>query len=141
VATATPTIEATPTVVATATPTIEPTPTIVATATPTIAPIPTIVATATPTIEPSEKPIIQNKAAYDKASKKAIITSSAEIKSAVVIFADYDLSGKLTSVSIKQNVDLSIGNNEIAADKNFDDSSNNVRIFVWESLNGMKPIM
>ncbi len=131
-------------------PTSTPSPTPTPTPSPTLIPTSTPEATATPapkpdnTVAPTEEPVVTptplvQKAIYDSRKHQAVIYS-AENTEATVIFACYD-NGKLISVRVKNNEIIKLGLNEIPKPEEFDDSDGGIKIYVWYSLDSMKPVI
>lgn len=75
---------------------------------------------------------------YDKATSSAIITSN-ESKTGTVIFASFDDSNKLVSLSVVDNVEIKVGTTDVVPSDGFN-ATGNVRVYVWDSLKTMKPL-
>lgn len=103
---------------------------------PTSTPTPTLAPTDEP--QPTETPFVQ-KALYDNRKHQAVIYS-AEDTNAVVIFACYN-GGRLVDVKVKRDETVKLGLNEIPKPEEFDDNLEDVKIFVWYSLESMRPVM
>ena len=140
----TPKPTSTPTSIPTLTPAPTPTPTLtpnpVSTPIPTLTPAPALTPSASPenTPVPTGTPIAQ-KAMYDARKHQAVIYSAEDIYAAV-IFVCYE-DGKLSEVKIKNNQELKTGVNEIPKPEDFDDTKENVKVYVWYSLDTMVPVM
>lgn len=76
---------------------------------------------------------------YDARKHQAVIYSAEDIYAAV-IFVCYE-DGKLSEVKIKNNQELKTGVNEIPKPEDFDDTKENVKVYVWYSLDTMVPVM
>lgn len=138
---------ATPTAAPTLSPVATPTaaPTLNPAATPTAAPTlsPAATPTAAPTLNPVATPSVIWSAEYDKATKDAVIVAPKSM-TATVIFASYDAQGKLQSVSMHENAQLSAGEQRITAGEKFNDNEGIVKIYLWEDIDGenaMKPLI
>lgn len=90
----------------------------------------------TQTITPERKP---EKAVYNKDTKAAEFSSDKAYKSVCVIFAGYK-DGKLENVSVKRDEEIAVGANSIRLERSFDDSGE-IKVYIWESLRGMKPML
>lgn len=123
-------------VIPTPTPTPSPTPSPTPTLQPTETPQETLIPTEEP--QPTPTPFIQ-RALYDNRKQQAVIYS-AEDTEATVIFACYE-DGRLINVAIKKNEIIKMGLNEIPKPQEFDDSLEYVKIYVWYSLDSMRPVM
>ncbi len=95
-----------------------------------------IIPTSAP--DPSPTPLVQ-KAEYDLQNHRAVIVSDKEQR-AVVIFVCY-VDGILSQVKVMENQLLNKGVNNILKPDDFDDTKDNVKIYVWYSLKSMKPII
>ncbi len=82
---------------------------------------------------------IYDNVVYDSDNNLAVIQLTSGRK-ACVIFAAFDEDGILTSISVKDNQELSAGTTEIAPQETFK-KTDNVKIFVWDSLRSMNPIL
>lgn len=132
----TPTLTPTPTTTLTPTSTPTPTPTSTPMQTPTSTSTPTPTPVPTQTITPERKP---EKAVYNKDTKAAEFSSDKAYKSVCVIFAGYK-DGKLENVSVKRDEEIAVGANSIRLERSFDDSGE-IKVYIWESLRGMKPML
>lgn len=90
--------------------------------------------------EPSPSPTAAPDNAFSIKYKdgKAVVTAKQDGKY-TVIFASYDGSGKLLSVSAEDGT-LQEGENEPIAPKQGFVSGEKVKVMLWDSLNGMKPL-
>lgn len=100
--------------------------------------IPTPTAIPTPTIMPTPTPL-RPKAEYDVQNHQAVIVSEEE-QTVAVIFACY-VDGVLSQINVKENQRLKAGVNNVSKPENFDDTNDNVKVYVWCSLNSMKPVI
>ena len=87
---------------------------------------------------PTETPTYTWKAEYNKNDGQAEITA-AEDCGATVIFAAYNSEGILESLSVRENIKLKKGNQNIKPDEKFNDDVFRIEVFVWDSLDSMKP--
>ena len=156
--TATPTVPTTePTEIPTMSPTAPPTtPTVIPTSQPVSTP--TAMPTATPTVPttaptlptpapteipaatsvPTEPPTLYEWVEYDSANNSAVITSLTD-KTGTVIFAGFSENGVLVSMSVKPDYPIGTGKTVVNPDDSFE-VTNNVKVYVWDSLKSMKPI-
>lgn len=81
---------------------------------------------------------INPSAEYNKTDRQAQITV-AEDCNAAVVFAAYNSDGILESLSVRENTKLKKGSQNIKPEENFNDNVFRVEVFVWDSLENMKP--
>lgn len=86
-----------------------------------------------------KKAVVSDSVVYDSDNNLARIQLASGRK-ACVIFAAFDENGILTSISVKDNQDLGVGTTEIAPQETFR-KTDNVKVFVWDSLMSMSPIL
>ena len=82
---------------------------------------------------------LRPKAEYDVQNHQAVIVSEEE-QTVAVIFACY-VDGVLSQINVKENQRLKAGVNNVSKPENFDDTNDNVKVYVWCSLNSMKPVI
>ena len=75
---------------------------------------------------------------YNSETGAARVVSSDAIESAVLIFAEYDSEGKLVSAEVK-NVSVA-ANGAADASYTVKSGNNTLKVMLWDSLSGMKPL-
>ena len=118
-------------------PTDDPTkPTEKPTATPTATP--TAKPTATPTTAPTEEPT-PDPSGYSIRYESGKAVVNAPSGKYAVIFAAYDSDGKLISVAVKQNVEITKANQSVYPNKFTTSGATTGKVMLWDNLNNMVP--